>query len=215
LLRSGCVRVISAHQTFAPPVGSSKERWQKLSDAHARSSAMWKDAVVRKHLASELRSFVDQERPELVQVLSVGDAAHDMRVAYTLAAELSAGRSSDYRTLVKTVKLQDAPGALQFHDQLRRLSSSFRAVRGVAPEAATRLSGIAQCGQSLDSVCRVLKTRRGRRHGASRRLWQLVHAKRRLNHAGIDEPATKKLKSSQGLSLVVAWPVSTTAATPV
>lgn len=135
ILSSNLLSVVSAyHVPPSLPLDRSAEESGRAEAEYKNSSASWKAQAVR-DIAANLRQVINQQHPDVVQVLSVGDMPHDLEAGHVLAALLTSCIAEE--VLVKTVLMDQAPAATRLAEELRALCDT--------------LPSIAKCSEDMTS----------------------------------------------------------------
>lgn len=162
LLLAGKISLLSAHPHLELVPGETEEATARRRCLLKRSSTEWKDIAVRERLAGPLCEAIRGTRPSSVQVLTVGDQAHDMEAGRTLAEFF---RQEVQHVSVKVVRMQEKPTVLELTAELSTLATSLPAL----------------CGKAGDLVCSLAKNGPG--EGRSSQVEQVRSASRQVHES--------------------------------
>jgi len=156
LLRDQRVPLVSAHRPFRQKGGESQEEFDRQLRQHELSSVDWKDSAVRM-LARSLGECMKAQRPEALQVVTVGDREHDMEAGRTLGRLL---QSDVARVCVKTVRMQERPSPAELCAELKTLCKMLPTLCAnpaslscsMVQQPLRRSNQLAAPGSELDSI---------------------------------------------------------------
>lgn len=173
ILLSGRISLVSAHRPFSKVSGETHEATAYRQMLHAAASTDWKDVAVRERIAAPLCHALGAMQPHLVQVVTVGDKAHDMEAGHTLAGLF---RNAVQQVNVETVRMQEMPTIPVLVDELSALANSL--------EVLCTSSSDVDCGCHVRTTgpARSLRVQAEEAWAAAERARQLIERTRHLSY---------------------------------
>jgi len=130
--------VVSARSAQPPLSTDCPFEGSGQAPANCKSSvASWKAQAVS-DIAVDVQRAIEQQQPNRLQVLSIGDMPHDIEAGHRLASLLAGCCAQD--VLVKTVLMEQAPSVARLAEELRALCDTLPSIVSHSEDMASCMS---------------------------------------------------------------------------